>query len=332
VRRQKQFWNCSTHFLMAKVSIIKFLLDSRTYKQIVHRLDNIHLRKKEVSIYKILENLVININNDDIMHKASSVAFSFTLAVFPALIFLFTLLPYIPMSLVPFVEGKDFQDSLQELIGEVAMLEQVSQTIQDLLRNPRGDLLSFSVLLSLFLSTNGMMQLSQTFNKIYKTIDKRSYWITRSIATFLTIILALVLFTAILLLIFGNLTLRYLVENGFLTQDFLIFSLYLLKFVVLFIVILITISVVYYFAPALHNRWKFISIGSVAATLASLLASYLFSFYITNFGTYNKVYGSIGAMIAMMVWIYMISVILLVGYEINASIDQAAAQNEENQE
>ncbi len=317
---------------MAKTNLIKFLLDSRTYKQIVHRLDNIHLRKKEVSIYKILENLVINVNNDDILHKASSVAFSFTLAVFPALIFLFTLLPYIPVSNLPYVEGEDFQKSLQQLIGELAMLKQVSTTIQDLVNNPRSDLLSFSVLLSLFLSTNGMMELAQTFNKIYKTIDKRSYWYTRLIATSLTVILALVLFSAILLLIFGNLTLTFMVDNGLMNQDFLYYSLYSLKFLVLFILFLITISAIYYFAPALHNKWKFISIGSVTATLLSILVSYLFSFYITNFGTYNKIYGSIGAMIALMVWIYMISVILLVGYEVNASIDQAAAQNEENAE
>lgn len=317
---------------MAKISIIKFLLDTRTYKKVVHRLDNIHLRNKEVSIYSILENLVININNDDILHKASSVAFSFTLAVFPALIFLFTLLPYIPVSNLPFVEGQDFQDSLQELIGDLAMLKQVSRTIEDLVNNPRGDLLSFSVLLSLFLSTNGMMELAQTFNKIYKTIEKRSYWFTRLIATVLTVILALALFTSILLLIFGSMTLNYLVDNGFMNQDVLYYSIWSLKFIVLFVLFLIAISVIYYFAPALHNKWKFISFGSVFATLLSILVSYLFSFYITNFGTYNKIYGSIGAMIAMMVWIYMISVILLVGYEVNASIDQAAAQNEENDE
>jgi len=317
---------------MAKTNIIKFLLDSRTYKQIVHRLDNIHLRNKEVSIYRILENLFININNDDILHKASSVAFSFTLAVFPALIFLFTLLPYIPVSNLPYVEGQDFQDSLQELIGELAMLKQVSTTIEDLVKNPRGDLLSVSVLLTLFLSTNGMMELIQTFNKIYKTIENRNYWHTRLNATTLTVILALVLFTAILLLIFGNLALNFMVENGLLNQDFLYYSILTLKFIVLFILFLITVSVIYYFGPALHNKWSFISIGSFIATLLSILVSYLFSYYITNFGTYNKIYGSIGAMIAMMVWIYMISVILLIGYEVNASIDQAAAQSEENNE
>ncbi len=317
---------------MSKTNFLRLLIDSKTYKKVVRRLDSIHIRKRQVSIYKILENLIININKDDILHKASSVAFSFTLAVFPALIFLFTLLPYIPISFLPFVDGHDFQDSLQEFIGDLGMLEQVNQTIEDLLNNPRGDLLSFSVLLSLFLSTNGMMELSQTFNKIYKTIDRRSYWFTRLIASALTVILALVLFISVLLLIIGNLVLKYMVENGVLTQDFLYYSLIFFKFLVLFILFLIAISIVYYFAPALHNRWKFISIGSVVATLLSILVSYIFSFYINNFGTYNKVYGSIGAMIAMMVWIYMISVILLIGYEINSSIDQAANQNGKDEE
>jgi len=309
---------------MAKTNIIKFLLDTRTYKKVVQRLDNIHLRKKEVSIYKILENLVININNDDILHKASSVAFSFTLAVFPAIIFLFSLIPYIPIP--------NIRANIIELVSEVAMLEQVSQTIHDVINKPRGDLLSFSVLLSVFLSTNGMMELAQTFNKIYRTIEKRGYWFTRLIATFLTVILASVLFVGIILLTVGNFVLEFMVENGFLAQDFLFYSILSMKFIVLFVLFLITISAIYYFAPALHNRWKFISIGSVVATLLSILVSYFFSFYITNFGTYNKIYGSIGAMIALMVWIYMISVILLVGYEVNSSIDQAAQQNEEGQE
>lgn len=309
---------------MAKINFLKFLIDSRTFRKVIHRLDNIHLRRKEVSIYKILKNLIININNDDILHKASSVAFSFTLAVFPAVIFLFSLIPYIPIP--------NIRANIIELVGDVAMLEQVSQTIHDVISKPRGDLLSFSVLLTVFLSTNGMMELAQTFNKIYRTIEKRSYWKTRLIVTFLTIILALVMFFSILLLTVGSIALNYMVDNGFLAQDFLFYSILVLKFTVLFILFLITISAVYYFAPALHNRWRFISIGSVVATLLSILVSYFFSFYITNFGTYNKLYGSIGAMIAMMVWIYMISVILLVGYEVNSSIDQAAQSNEENSE
>ncbi len=309
---------------MAITNFIKFLIDSRTYKKVVDRLDNIHLRHKEVSIYQILKNLVLNINNDDILHKASSVAFSFTLAVFPAIIFLFSLIPYIPIP--------DIRANIVELVDEMAMLEQVSQTINDVISKPRGDLLSFSVFLSLFLSTNGMMELAQTFNKIYKTIDNRSYWQTRVIATFLTIILSFVMFISILVLTVGSFALNYMVDNGFLAQNFLFYSILVLKYSVLFILFLFTISIVYYFAPALHNRWRFISIGSVLATILSILVSYLFSFYISNFGTYNKLYGSIGAMIAMMVWIYLISIILLIGFEVNASIDQAAQQREDNKE
>lgn len=315
---------------MAKTNIIKFLLDSRTYKKVVHRLDNVHLRNKEVSFYRILENLFTNINNDDILHKASSVAFSFTLAVFPAVIFLFSLIPYIVIPDIQELHITDINQSLIDLVGDVAMLDQVSETIADVLKNPRGDLLSFSVLLSLFLSTNGMMELAQTFNKIYKTIEKRGYWTTRLIATFLTVILALVLFAAIVLLTGGNIVLKIMVREGLLAENFLFYSILVLKFFVVFILFLFTISFIYYFAPALHNRWRFISIGSVFATLLSIMVSYLFSFYISNFGTYNKLYGSIGAMIAMMVWIYLISIILLIGFEVNASIDQAAQQKEEN--
>ena len=296
----------------------KLLLDSATYKRLVHRLDNIHLRKKKVSIYRILENLVRNIFKDDIPHQASSVAFSFTLAVFPAIIFLFTLLPYFPIP--------NLENEIKDLLKDFALLEQVNHTVVDVLNQPRGDLLSFSVILSLILSTNGMLQLAATFNKIYRTIDRRSYWYSRLLAMLLTFILAFSLFTAVALFTAGNSIIKYMVENGFIQENFIIFLLMAMKFVILFLLFLFVIACIYYFAPALHNKWKFISIGCVIATLLTILVSYFFSYYISNFGAYNKIYGSIGAMIALMFWIYLVSIILLIGYEINASIYQAAAQ------
>jgi membrane protein len=303
---------------MVNNKYFKLLLDSATYKRLVHRLDNIHLRKKKVSIYRILENLVRNIFNDDIPHQASSVAFSFTLAVFPAIIFLFTLLPYFPIP--------NLENEIKDLLKDLALLEQVNQTVVDVLNQPRGDLLSFSVILSLILSTNGMLQLAATFNKIYRTIDRRSYWYSRLLAMLLTFILALSLFTAVTLFTAGNSMIKYMVENGLIQENFIIFLLMALKFVILFLLFLFVIACIYYFAPALHSKWKFISVGCVIATLLTILVSYFFSYYISNFGAYNKIYGSIGAMIALMFWIYLISIILLIGYEINASIDQAATQ------
>ena len=277
--------------------------------------------KRQVSLYPILVNLFGNIRNDDIFHNASSMAYSFTLAVFPAIIFLFSLIPYIPLP--------NINENIQELIGEMAMLKQVSKTITDVVSRPRGGLTSFSFLTSLFLSSNGMMQLSTTFNKIYKTVEKRGYFKTRLIATMLTVILAVVVFISISLLIIGEFVLDFLLKRGFIDDNIILYGIFLLRFFVVFVLFLIAISFIYYFAPALHNRWKFISIGSLIATLLTMLVSYLFSYYISDFGTYNKLYGSIGAMIALMVWIYMVSVILVIGFEINVSIDQAIAEQKE---
>lgn len=301
--------------------IKKYIINLPGYQKLLRGLDRIHLRKKKVSLYQILENLLLNIRHDDILHHAQSMAFSFTLAVFPAIIFLFSLLPYIP---VP-----QFQENIMELLGELSMLQQVQHTVSDILSRPRGDIMSYSMILALIMATNGMVELSQTFNKIYHTVESRGYFKKRLIALLLTIGMGVVVFIAIILLIVGEFTLDFLIDNGILTQDFLLYSIVFLRFSVLLLLFLFAISFIYFFAPALHNRWKFISIGSVLASLLSLFASYLFSAYINNFGTYNKLYGSIGAMIALMVWIYMISVILLIGFEINASIDQAINQMQE---
>ena len=99
-----------------------------------------------------------------------------------------------------------------------------------------------------------------------------------------------------------------------------IYGLYALRFLVIFIVFFFAISFIYYFGPAVHYNWKFFSIGSFIATLACLGVSYGFSFYLSNFASYNKVYGSIGALIALMVWIQLLTLVLLFGYEINASL------------
>ena len=96
-----------------------------------------------------------------------------------------------------------------------------------------------------------------------------------------------------------------------------------LRFVVLYLVFQIAISFIYYFAPAVHERWHFFSAGSIFSTLACLAAFFGFSFYINNFGTYNKLYGSIGALIVLMLLLFILSLILLVGFEMNAALDKA---------
>jgi membrane protein len=200
--------------------------------------------------------------------------------------------------------------------------------VLDIVSNQRGGLLTLGFFFAMFLSTNGMMALMRAFNACYKTIENRSGIKTRLIATGLTFNMTLVLFLAVILLVVGEFVLDYLLQNLYrfewLNLDaFTVYLLFGVRFLVVFVVFFLAISTIYYFGPSIHYNWRFFSVGSLIATLLTLSVSYGFSFYITNFGTYNKVYGSIGVMIAMMVWIQLMTVVLLIGYEVNASIHEA---------
>jgi membrane protein len=292
-------------------------------------MKNIRFAKHEdVSLYRIVKTFLHNLQDDDIMDRANGVAFNFILAIFPAIIFLFTLIPYVTRYF-PEISRESIMRFLQQLaesgLMPASMYEVASTTILDIVSNQRGGLLTLGFLFALFLSTNGMLALMRAFNACYKTIENRSALKTRLIATALTVNMAIVLFVTVLLLVVGQLVIEYLLSNfqnftSFNLSSFEVGLLFSLRFIVIFITFFLAISTIYYFGPAIHYNWRFFSIGSLIATLLCLAVSYGFSYYITNFGTYNKVYGSIGVLIALMVWVQLITVVLLVGYEINASI------------
>ncbi|MBI3218930.1 MAG: YihY/virulence factor BrkB family protein [Bacteroidetes bacterium] len=280
-------------------------------------------RYDNLSLYKFLKIFSHNIQEDEIMDRANGVAYNFILATFPAIIFLFTLLPYISVYF-PEVTTESIMDFIKEFVPST-MYGAVASTVFDIISNQRGGLLTFGFLFALYLSSNGMMALMRAFNACYRTVEKRHWIRMRLTSLALTIMLALVLVSAILLLVVGQFTLDYITshlsEFSHLNLDqYTIYLLFMLRFLVIFIVFFIAISCIYFFGPAVHYNWSFFSIGSLLATLAILGVSYGFSYYITNFGSYNKVYGSIGALIALMAWIQLVTIILLYGYEINASL------------
>jgi membrane protein len=285
-------------------------------------------RWDNVSLYKLVKLFVKNLQEDEILNRANSVAYSFMLAIFPAIIFLFTLIPYIT-TWIPSVSIDSIMLFLSDMMPP-SMYDVVNTTIRDILSNQRGGLLTLGFVFSLWLATNGMMSLMSAFNACYKTSDRRKGWKMRLVATGLTINLAIVLCLAVVLLVVGQLTMDYVLSH--LNQfewlegidSWTVNLLFALRFIVIFIVFFLAVSTVYYFGPAIHYNWRFFSIGSFLATLFILGVSYGFSYYITNFGTYNKVYGSIGVLIALMVWVQLVTVVLLIGYEINASIHDAA--------
>lgn len=307
---------------LSKEWLTGYVANHPLVERVILLLKGIRFRGDKISLYFLIKTFIQKVQRDDILDRANAVAFSFTMAVFPGVIFLFTLIPYIH-NFLPSVTSASIMDFIGTLMPP-SMFDTVESTVEDIVSHSRGGLLTLGAFLALFLSTNGTMSLMTAFNSRYQTIKKRSYIQKRLVALGLTFNMAFVLILAILLLVGGQLLIAYLVDIAFFDIDS--YVIYLAKFVrliVLFIAFLIAISSLFYFGSEVHQNWAFFSYGSVSATVLSLGVSYIFSFYISKFGTYNKLYGSIGVMLAIMVWFMLLSIILLVCYEINASVHHA---------
>ena len=202
------------------------------------------------------------------------------------------------------------------------MYDIAKNTILDLVETKRGGLLSLGVISSLFLSSNGFNTLIKTFNSCHKVRENRSFYETRLIALILTLLFFVVTIVAIILSAVGDFTINLMLEYN-LFKDVEYFTIVLSKLLILFISFYLAISSIFYFAPVIHNKWTFISSGSIISAVGCVAISLAFSYYINNFPTYNKLYGSIGILIAYMGWIYFISTIILIGFEWNTSIDLA---------
>lgn len=301
-----------------KDRILEKLKNNILIDKIVLFLKSIRFRGGKISLYFILRTFVQKVSQGELLERANAVAFSFTVAIFPAILFLFTLIPYIH-KFIPSVDN----ESIITFMGQILppnMYTVMEATVYDIVSHSRGDLLTVGFVLSLILATNGTMSLIAAFNSRYKVSNKRNYFKTRAIATGLTFVLAFVVIAAIILLVIGEFVVIYIIDHSPVDiSEVTIYALIITRFLVLFIVFWFSISSLYYFGPEVHSNWSFFSYGSFTATLLSLSASYIFSSYIAKFGTYNKLYGSIGVMIALMVWIMIISIILLVCYELNAA-------------
>ena len=246
--------------------------------------------------------------------RASSLAFNFFLAFFPSIIVFFTLIPYIP------IEG--LQETLMELLGTVlppSTNEITFQTLEDIINNPRGGLLSIGFILALYFSTNGINSLIEAFNSSYHIREIRPLIQQRILSLGLTILLSVMLIISIGLIIFGTVVINYLVNTEIITTsaaDLIIYG----KWIVMLSMLFFGISILFYLGPALKSKWKLFSPGSIFATIFIIITSIGFNYYIQNFSQYNKIYGSIGTLMIILLWMYFNSIILLTVFELNVSI------------
>jgi len=202
------------------------------------------------------------------------------------------------------------------------MFSITKNTILDLVETKRGGLLSIGVISSIFLSSNGFNTLIKTFNSCHRVRENRSFYETRLIAMLLTFVFFIVTIIAIVLSTLGDFIINIILEYN-LFEDAEYYTINSYKLLSLFTSFYLLITSIFYFAPVTHNKWTFISSGSIISAIGCVAISLAFSYYINNFPTYNKLYGSIGILIAYMGWVYVISSIILIGFEWNTSIDIA---------
>lgn len=266
-------------------------------------------------LYTVASFFFQEIARESILNKASSLAYNFMLAIFPGIIFLFTLIPYIPID--------NFQEQLLEFI-QVVMPENafdvVETTLRDIVKNQNSGLLSIGFILATFFSTNGMSALMLSFNKSSLIMESRSWGRQRLVAIGLTLLLILALTVGMGVFTVTGYIISYLRETIGFHSGFWAFVLKTSRWIILFGIYFLTVSILYKFGPASTKKWKFFSPGATLATLLAILTFSGFAYYINKFGTYNKLYGSIGTLIVIMIWLYLNSLILLIGFELNASI------------
>lgn len=288
----------------------------RSYRRFIVFLKRLRFHGGRASVYDVVDRLLQEIKLDGIAKRASYMAFNLTIAIFPTIIFLFTLIPYIRIPNL----NLDILQFLSDLIPR-EMYVAVSGTIEDIVNIPHGGLLSFGFATAMVLSSNGIMALLDAFEKKYPSFKKRTYVRKRVIATLLTVVLSAVLLFSVAGIFFGTYIIDALVYHEIVPEHLTNQLIALLRYGSVVGLFLLTTCLVYYYVPPVHDKWPFLSAGSVVATLLIFLVSFLFILYVKIFDSYNHFYGSIGTLVGFMVWLDFVCMTLILGFEVNVSID-----------
>jgi len=269
-------------------------------------------------IYDVVQFFFHGIRKSSLLSRANSLSFTFTLAMFPLILFFFTLIPYIPVS--------GLQASILNALSQ-ALPEQVYDflhgTIIEIVSKQNGGWLSIGFFMAFYFSNSGVIGIMKAFNRSAHTVETRSSLRMRLVSLGLQIILITITIIAAALLILTPIFLHYVSENSIITSGFTIVLIQIAKWIILGLLIFLSLSFLYYLAPAGKRVFRFISPGSTLATILALIFIGLFNLYIDHFAQYNKLYGSIGTIIILMLYININAIALLVGFELNASIYDA---------
>ncbi len=265
-----------------------------------------------MKLFTFFEKLYKRYKGDDVSSLGAEFAYYLILAFFPFLIFLANLATY------------------TDLVGERALLQLsgilpeeaykvVSSTMSEILNGNRPNILSISMIAALWAASNGFMAITRGLNKAYDVEETRKFWVLRALSVVFTLMIVFSIILAIIMLVFGEFILDKLSSLLQLPTSTVVAG-HLLRFLVPMGTIFIVFSLLYYFIP--NRKLAFLEVlpGALFSTLFWVASSLLFSFYVSNFGNYSKTYGSLGGVIILLLWLYLTSLVLLVGSEVNATL------------
>ena len=274
----------------------------------------------EMSLYDVIKLYLQGIADGTVTQRASAIAFSFFMALFPFALFLFNLIPYIPLD--------NFQDDFLVFVSQNVppnTYDAIANIINDILNNSHNGLLSTGILLSIYLMSNGINALLDGFEMSLHITIKRGYFRQYAIAIGLSLIIAfLLIFTVVAILVFEVFIQKLESEVGLSANTIV---LQICRYVFMGLMVLTITSLLYKLGTKETKQVAFFSYGSVFTTVLFVLSSYVFGIYVVHFAKYNELYGSIGTLLVMMFYIWINCILLLIGFELNAFIYKMKKKN-----
>ncbi len=275
------------------------------------------------SLYEVAKFFFSEIKTLKLQERAAAVTYNFLMAMPPTFLFLFSLVPYLPLKNVE----QTILNTLKLLSPNQNIYNNVRDVVSDFMDKQHRDALSYGIVLVLFFSSNGILGLMRSFDNSMSLVVQRTGMQRRWTAIKLTIMLMALILAGLAVLIFQSKDLNPLIRQTFHS----VIAVKAVSFVILALLVFIAISMIYTYGPSLEHKFKFVSAGSVFATLVSVMATSVFFFLVNHFINYNKVYGSIGTLIAFMVWVWLNTIIILLGFKLNVSILLGKLSREENE-
>ncbi|MCH7784384.1 MAG: YihY/virulence factor BrkB family protein [Bacteroidetes bacterium] len=273
-----------------------------------------------LSVFDLIKTYIYGIIEGTFSTRAGSIAFSFFMALFPFLLFLLNLIPYVPID--------NFQEKFLLFIDGI-LPPQTSEfffpIIEDISANPRGGLLSIVFILTIFLMTNGINAIFSGFEFSYHVTINRNFFRQYIVALVVSVFLALMLLVTVVIIVYSEYIIGTLKSEDFISND--VFWISTFRYLIFVILVYMVIAILYYYGIKEGKTIRFFSIGALVTTLLFMLTTYFFGIYIENFSNYNELYGSIGALLIMMLYIWINSNLLLLGFELNATLKTMKNQN-----